>query len=62
MMLFNHVVIPTRGNWFQANLLEHEHDESDSCVHLLCVCVTNGKDITVQSQIMIKICRCIVAP
>ena len=37
MVSFNRVVIPTRGNWFQANSLEHEHDESDSCVHLLCV-------------------------
>ena len=50
MTSFNHAVIPTRGNWFQTNSLEHEHDESDSCVHLL-VCFTNGKDIAVQSQI-----------
>ena len=45
MTSFNYVVIPTRGNWFQTNSLEHEHDESDSCVHL--VCFTNGKDIAV---------------
>ena len=38
MTSFNHVVIPTRsnhGNWFQTNSLENEHDEPDSCVHLL---------------------------
>ena len=37
MTSFNHVMMLTRGNWFQTNTLEHEHDESDSCVHLLCV-------------------------
>ena len=37
MMSFNYVVTPTRGNWFKTNSLEHEHDESHSCVHLLCV-------------------------
>ena len=26
MTSFNHVVTPTRGNWFQTNSLEHEHD------------------------------------
>ena len=47
-------MIPTRGNWFQTNSLEHE---SDNCAHLLCVLydgfthVTDGKDIAVQSQI-----------
>ena len=25
----NHVVKPTRGNWFQTNSLEHEYDKSD---------------------------------
>ena len=30
-------VMMTRGNRFQTNSLEHKHDESDSCVHLLCV-------------------------
>ena len=34
---FNHVVIPTRGNRFHTNSSQHEHDELDSCVHLLCV-------------------------
>ena len=37
MTSFNCVVIPTPGNWFQTNTLEHEHDETDSWVHLLCV-------------------------
>ena len=37
MTSFNHIVIPARGNWFQTNSQEHEHDESDRCVHLLCV-------------------------
>ena len=30
---FNHVMIPTRGNWFQTNPLEHE---SDDRADLLC--------------------------
>ena len=31
-------------------------------VFIFCVRFTNGKDIAVQSQVMINICRCIVAP
>ena len=50
MTSFNHVVIATRGNWFQTNSLEHEHDESDSCV---AVCVF---------QIMMNIYCCFVDP
>ena len=35
MMSFNHVmIIPTRGNWFQTNPLEHELDDR---ADLLCV-------------------------
>ena len=34
MASFNHVVIQTRGHWFQTNSIEHE---SDNCAHLLCV-------------------------
>ena len=55
-MSFNHVVIPTRGKWFQTNSLEHEHDEWGSCVHLLCV-LPMAKITAVQLQIMINICR-----
>ena len=27
MTLFDHVLIPTRGNWFHTNPLEHESDD-----------------------------------
>ena len=27
MTSFVHVIIPTRGNWFQTNPLEHESDD-----------------------------------
>ena len=34
MTSVNHVMTPTRGNWFQTNSLEHE---SDNYANLLCV-------------------------
>ena len=46
MTSFNYVMIPTRGNLFQTNSLEHE---SGNWAHLLCF--TNGKAVAVQLQI-----------
>ena len=48
MMSFDHVLIPTRGNWFQTNPLEHESDDGNTVSF---VCVTNGKDMALQRQI-----------
>ena len=51
MMSFNHVMIPTRGNWFQTNPLEHESDDrAGNTVSSVCV-ITNGKDMALQLQI-----------
>ena len=50
MTSFDHVMIPTRGNWFQTNPPEHESD--DRAGNTVCsVCVTNGKDMAHQRQI-----------
>ena len=38
------------------------NDMMNRIVVLSSVCLTNGKNIAVQSQIRINICRCIVAP
>ena len=54
MTSLNHVMISTRGNWFQTSSIEHE---LDNCAHLLWVIYhpatgfTNGKDIAVQLHI-----------
>ena len=42
MMLFGHVMIPTRDNWFQTNPLEHESDNRAGN-RVSSLCVTNGK-------------------
>ena len=42
MKLFNHVMIPTRGTWFQTNPPEHESDDCDGNT-VPSVYVTNGK-------------------
>ena len=43
-------MIPTRGNWFQTNPLEHESDDpAGNSVSF--VCVANGKDMALQRQI-----------
>ena len=49
MMSFNYIIIPTLGNWFQTNPLEHELDE---CIGntVPSVCVTSGKDMALQGQ------------
>ena len=46
---FDHVMIPTHGNWFQTNPLLHESD--DRAVNTVSsVCVTNGKDMALQRK------------
>ena len=50
MTSFDHVLISTRGNWFQTNPLEHELDDR-SGNPVFSVCVTNGKDMALQRQI-----------
>ena len=49
MTSFNYIIMPTLGNWFQTNPLEHELDD---CVGITVpsVCVTNGKDMALQQQ------------
>ena len=44
MTSFDHVMIPTRGNWFSKNPLEHESDDCTGNT-VSSVCVTNGKDM-----------------
>ena len=60
MTSFDHITIPTCGNWFQTNPLEHELDDragnTEFSVSMVThtensVCVTNGKDIALQRQI-----------
>ena len=46
MTSFNHVIILTRGNWFQTNPLDYELHHAD----LLCV-FYNGEDMVLQLQI-----------
>ena len=48
MTSFDHVMIPTRGNWFQTNLRESD-DRAGNTVSS--VSVTNGKDMALQRQI-----------
>ena len=50
MMSFDHLMILTRGNWFQTNPLEHELDDRAGYT-VSSVCVTNGKDMALQRQI-----------
>ena len=50
MTSFDHVMIPTRGNQFQTNPLEHELDDHAGNT-VSSVCVTNGKDMALQRQI-----------
>ena len=50
MTSFNHFMIPTCGDWFQTNPLEHESDDPAGNT-ISSVCVTNGKDMTLQRQI-----------
>ena len=50
MTSFDHIMIPTRGNWFQTNPLEHEFDDSAGN-RVTSVYVTNGKDTALQGQI-----------
>ena len=50
MTSFEHIMIPTRGNWFQTNPLEHELGDRAGNT-LSSVCVTNGKDMALQRQI-----------
>ena len=61
MTSFDHVMIPTRGNWFQTNPLEHEADDLAGN-RVSSVCITNGKDISPQRQIWSTFCHCIVVP
>ena len=50
MTSFNYIIIPTRGNWFQTNPLEHESDDrAENTVTF--VRVTNGKDMALQQGI-----------
>ena len=50
MTSFDHVMIPTRGNWFQTNPLEHEsNDRTGNTVSSMCV--TNEIDMALQWQI-----------
>ena len=52
MMSFDHVMIPTRGSWFQTNsLLDHESDDRAGNT-VSSACVTNGKDMALQRQIL----------
>ena len=50
MTSFDHVMIPTRGNWFQTSPLEHESDDRAGNT-VFSLCVTNGKDMALQRQI-----------
>ena len=50
VMAFYYIIIPTCGNWFQTNPLEHESDDHSSNT-VSSVCVTNGKDTALQWQI-----------
>ena len=50
MTSFENVMIPTHGNWFQTNPLEHESDDRAGN-KVSSVCVTNGKDMAPQLQI-----------
>ena len=43
-MSFDHVMIPTCGNWFQTNPPEDELDDHAGNT-VSSVCVTNGKDM-----------------
>ena len=50
MTSFNYIIIPTRGNLFQTNPLEHASDDrADNTVSS--AFVTNGKDMPLQRQI-----------
>ena len=52
MTSVNHVLIPTRGYWFQTNPLEHEWDGNhDNCADLY-VFFTIGKKVAAQLQIL----------
>ena len=52
MTLFDNVMIPTHGNGFQTNPLEQGSDDrAGNTVSVSSVCVTNGKDMTLQRQI-----------
>ena len=51
--MINYIIMPTRGNWFQTNPLEHESDDH-ACIFCVCVC-------TLASN-LINICHCIVVP
>ena len=54
---FNHVMIPTRGNWLQTNPLEHESDDrADLCVFY------QWWRYGTSAASLINICRCIVVP
>ena len=50
MTSFDHVMIPTSGNWFQTNPVEHESDDRAGNT-VFSLCVTNGKDMALQRQI-----------
>ena len=50
MTSFNYAMIPTRGNWFLTNRLEHESDDRTGNT-VSSVCVSNGKDMALQRQI-----------
>ena len=50
MTSFDHVMIPTRDDWFQTNPLEHGSDDRAGNT-VSSVCVTNGKDMALQRQI-----------
>ena len=44
MTSFNYIIMPTRGNWFQTNPLEHESDDRADNTETS-VCAANGKDM-----------------
>ena len=48
---FDYIIIPTRGNWVQTNPLQHESDDWAGNT-VSCACVTNGKDMALQCQIL----------
>ena len=54
MMSFNHVMITTRGNWFQTSPLEHESNDRAGNTEPP-VCLTNGKDMALDMALQRQI-------